>query len=204
MEFLVLNQLKSIIYLVSKLYCGLLMNSNFGKKFMNTFFTHGAIRCVCGLRKWTLSTTTVTQILQHHKYVRQSNGKQPQTQSIPKSDSQYNNRIHSGQSTNWPIDMHTTIARITTTKNTVEERKKKRKREKKIQQQIIIWKFAIRYTNKISIWCKLIFELHRVIMLFHERWSGEISWLRNDTQQTRACPISLWRKTDFRPASNFG
>lgn len=45
------NQFKSIIYLVSKLYCGLLINNNFGKKLMNTFFTHGAIRCVCGDRK---------------------------------------------------------------------------------------------------------------------------------------------------------
>lgn len=61
------NQLKSIIYLVSKLYCGLLINNNFGKKLMNTFFTHGAIRCVCGDRKWTLSTTTVTQMLHHYK-----------------------------------------------------------------------------------------------------------------------------------------
>lgn len=38
---------------------------------MNTFFTHGAIRCVCGDRKCTLSTTTVTQMLQHYiRYIR--------------------------------------------------------------------------------------------------------------------------------------
>lgn len=39
------------------------MNNNFGNQFMNTFFTHGAMRCVCGERKWILSTITVTHIL---------------------------------------------------------------------------------------------------------------------------------------------
>lgn len=50
-------------HLVSKLYCGRLINNHFGKKLINTVLTHGAIRCVCGDRKCTLSTTTVTHIL---------------------------------------------------------------------------------------------------------------------------------------------
>ena len=34
---------------------------------MKTRRTHGAILCVCGERKWTLSTTTVTQMLRQEK-----------------------------------------------------------------------------------------------------------------------------------------
>lgn len=39
------------------------MNNSFGRKLMKTRLTHGAILCVCGERKCTLSTTTVTHIL---------------------------------------------------------------------------------------------------------------------------------------------
>lgn len=59
-----INKLE-ISYLVSKLYCGLLMNRNLGRKFMKTVFIHGAILWVCGERKWTFNTTTVTQILKY-------------------------------------------------------------------------------------------------------------------------------------------
>jgi hypothetical protein len=39
------------------------MISNLGKMWMNTRRTHGDIVCVCGERKCTFSTTTVTQML---------------------------------------------------------------------------------------------------------------------------------------------
>lgn len=52
---------------VSKLYCGRFINNNFGRKSIKNFLTHGAILCVCGERKWTLSTTTVTHILGKEK-----------------------------------------------------------------------------------------------------------------------------------------
>jgi len=36
---------------------------------MKTRLTQGAIVCVCGDRKWTLSTTTVTHILQRREWL---------------------------------------------------------------------------------------------------------------------------------------
>lgn len=50
--------------LVSNLYCGLLMTKSRGRMCIKTLFTQGAILCVCGERKWTLRTTTVTHILE--------------------------------------------------------------------------------------------------------------------------------------------
>ena len=43
--------------------CGLFMMSSLGRMWMKTLFTHGAILCVCGDRKCTFSTTTVTAML---------------------------------------------------------------------------------------------------------------------------------------------
>lgn len=48
----------------SKGYCGLRMTSSLGRICMKTRLTQGAILCVCGDRKWTLSTTTVTHMLE--------------------------------------------------------------------------------------------------------------------------------------------
>ena len=42
---------------------GRFMMRSLGRIWMNTRFTQGAILCVCGERKWTFSTTTVTHIL---------------------------------------------------------------------------------------------------------------------------------------------
>ena len=42
---------------------GLLIFSNLGKMWMKTFLTQGAILWVSGVRKWMLSTRTVTQML---------------------------------------------------------------------------------------------------------------------------------------------
>ena len=42
---------------------GLFMMSSLGRMWMKTLFTHGAILCVCGDRKCTFSTTTVTAML---------------------------------------------------------------------------------------------------------------------------------------------
>jgi hypothetical protein len=42
------------------------MTSSRGRMCMKTLFTQGAILCVCGDLKCTLSTTTVTHMLQHH------------------------------------------------------------------------------------------------------------------------------------------
>lgn len=55
---------QSTMYLfVSKTYFGLFMNKNFGKNSMKKDLIHGFMVWVCGDRKWTLSTTTVTHIL---------------------------------------------------------------------------------------------------------------------------------------------
>lgn len=42
---------------------GLLIANSLGRMWMKTRRTQGAIRCVCGERKWTFNTTTVTQML---------------------------------------------------------------------------------------------------------------------------------------------
>lgn len=42
------------------------MNKSLGKNCTNTVLTHGAIRCVCGERKCTFRTTTVTHILRNN------------------------------------------------------------------------------------------------------------------------------------------
>ena len=39
------------------------MTSSLGRMCMKTLLIQGAMVCVCGLRKWMLSTTTVTQML---------------------------------------------------------------------------------------------------------------------------------------------
>ena len=39
------------------------MINSLGRMWMKTRRTHGDIVCVCGERKWTFSTTTVTQML---------------------------------------------------------------------------------------------------------------------------------------------
>ena len=44
--------------------CGLFMMSSLGRMWMKTLFTQGAILCVCGERKCTFSTTTVTAMLE--------------------------------------------------------------------------------------------------------------------------------------------
>ena len=46
----------------SRLIDGRRMQSRRGSRTRNVFWTHGAIVCVDGLRKWTLRTTTVTMI----------------------------------------------------------------------------------------------------------------------------------------------
>ena len=43
---------------------GLFITSSLSKRWMKTLLTHRDIKCVWGDRKWTLRTTTVTQILQ--------------------------------------------------------------------------------------------------------------------------------------------
>jgi len=43
------------------------MTSSLGKMWMKTLRTHGAMVCVCGVRKWMFSTTTVTQMLREEK-----------------------------------------------------------------------------------------------------------------------------------------
>lgn len=43
------------------------MTSNLGRIWIKTRRTQGAITCVCGERKCTLSTTTVTHILKGNK-----------------------------------------------------------------------------------------------------------------------------------------
>jgi hypothetical protein len=48
----------------SKRYCGLFITNNFGNTWIKTRFTQGAILCVCGDRKWTFKTTTVTHMLE--------------------------------------------------------------------------------------------------------------------------------------------
>lgn len=128
-EMNVSNQLKSIIYLVSKLYCGLLINNNFGKKFMNTFLTHGAMRCVCGERKCTLSTTTVTQMLQHHKYIRMNDS----------NDRQWRRPIFRCKATHAANEMRANY------KQTAGDEHKYRGRWKTKKQKWSVWKFTIKY-----------------------------------------------------------
>lgn len=52
---------------VSNTYCGLFMTNKRGKMWIKTLFTQGDILCVCGERKWTFSTTTVTHILKNRE-----------------------------------------------------------------------------------------------------------------------------------------
>ena len=47
-------------------FMGLFMTRSLGSRWMKTLRTQGDIRWVWGERKWMLSTTTVTQMLQHH------------------------------------------------------------------------------------------------------------------------------------------
>ena len=47
---------------------GLFMTRSLGSRWMKTLLTQGDIRWVWGDRKWMLSTTTVTQMLQHNTY----------------------------------------------------------------------------------------------------------------------------------------
>ena len=46
-------------------FMGLFMTRSLGSRWMKTLLTQGDIRWVWGDRKWMLSTTTVTQMLQH-------------------------------------------------------------------------------------------------------------------------------------------
>lgn len=55
--------------LASNWYWGLRMTNNLGRMWMKTLFTQGAIRWVCGDRKWTLSTTTVTHMLESKRKI---------------------------------------------------------------------------------------------------------------------------------------
>ena len=47
-------------------FMGLFMTRSLGSRWMKTLLTQGDIRWVWGDRKWMLSTTTVTQMLQHN------------------------------------------------------------------------------------------------------------------------------------------
>ena len=49
-------------------FMGLFMTRSLGSRWMKTLLTQGDIRWVWGDRKWMLSTTTVTQMLQHTTY----------------------------------------------------------------------------------------------------------------------------------------
>ena len=57
------NEIFSSHVCLSGWNCGRFMISSLGRMWMNTRLTQGAILCVCGERKWTFSTTTVTLIL---------------------------------------------------------------------------------------------------------------------------------------------
>ena len=58
---------RSATYLCLSWYWGLFMMRSRGRIWMKTLLTQGAILCVWGDRKWTLSTRTVTHILQQRR-----------------------------------------------------------------------------------------------------------------------------------------
>lgn len=116
---------------------------------MNTFLTHGAIRCVCGERKCTFSTTTVTQMLHEcymvfrsHKNRSATTTSQHQKQSFANSPIQVEIVIKIDHS----IHNHKIPTNDAAYKYKMEERDR-RKQMINEKFSIIIWQFIFGWKN---------------------------------------------------------